>query len=334
MKFTKEAKVGLLGIVTLTIFYLGFNFLKGLDLFSGNDEYYAYYADVQGLQSSNPVTYNGVTVGRVMDIEPEQEANRVRVSFLVSNKIKLTDNTVALLANESLLGSKMVKLIVNDGTTITNDNVELKGGIEGGLIDSATEQLSPTFAKVDSLLITLTGVVKQFDHTGDAMKVLMASATQTSNGVNGIVAKNSKSLAEITANAAILTSNLNLLATDLDQQIKPILSKTSTFTDSLNAMQLGKTVSSLNTSVASLQAILKDINSGEGTLGKLTQDEALYRNLNATAADLDALLLDLKTNPKRYVHFSLFGGKDKKGKKEVKEDKDETLNEPRKEVTN
>lgn len=323
MKFTKEAKVGLLAVVTLTIFYLGFNFLKGLDLFSSNNEYYAYYADVQGLQSSNPVTYNGVTVGRVMDIEPEQDANRVRVTLLVSNNIKLTDNTIALLADESILGSKVVKLIVNEGATIA-DNVELKGELESSLLDSATEQLSPTLAKVDSLLINLNEVVKQFDNTGNAMNVLMASATQTSNSVNGIVAKNSKSLSEITANAAVLTANLNQLTTDLDKQIKPILSKTSTFTDSLNAMQLGKTVTTLNTSVASLQAILSDINRGEGTIGKLTQDEALYKNLNATAADLDALLLDLKTNPKRYVHFSVFGGKDKKkDEKEQEEVKEE-----------
>jgi phospholipid/cholesterol/gamma-HCH transport system substrate-binding protein len=149
----------------------------------------------------------------------------------------------------------------------------------------------------------------------------MASATQTSNGVNGVVARNSKNLSEITANAAVLTSNLNKLTTDLDRQIKPILAKTSTFTDSLNAMQLGKTVNTLNTSVASLQTILRDINNGEGTLGKLTQDDALYRNLNNTASDLDALISDLKANPKRYVHFSVFGGKDRsKDKKEGQEE--------------
>lgn len=315
MKFTKEVKVALLGIVTLSILYLGFNFLKGLDTFSNNNEYYTYYTDVQGLQASNPVTYNGVTVGRVMDIEPEQQANRVRVSLLVSNDIKLTGNTIALLADESILGSKVIKLIVNQGEVIADD-AELKGELESSLITTATEQLSPTLAKVDSLLINLNKVVKQFDNAGNVMKVLMASATQTTNGVNGIVASNSKSLAEITANAAVLTSNLNKLTTDLDQQIKPILSKTSTFTDSLNAMQLGKTVGTLNTSVASLQAILTDINKGEGTLGKLTQDEALYKNLNATAADLDALISDLKANPKRYVHFSVFGGKNKNKKEE------------------
>jgi phospholipid/cholesterol/gamma-HCH transport system substrate-binding protein len=320
MKFSKEAKVGLLGVVTLTIFYLGFNFLKGLDIFSSSDEYYTYYSDVQGLQVSNPVTYNGVTVGRVMKILPQQAESRVMVTMVISKDIELTENTVAVLADVSLLGSKAIKIVIKEGKVVT-DNYELKGELESGLLDSATEQISPTLAKVDSVLINLNEVVKQFSNTGNAMKVLMASATQTSNGVNGVVARNSKNLSEITANAAVLTSNLNKLTTDLDRQIKPILAKTSTFTDSLNAMQLGKTVNTLNTSVASLQTILRDINNGEGTLGKLTQDDALYRNLNNTASDLDALISDLKANPKRYVHFSVFGGKDRsKDKKEGQEE--------------
>ncbi|MFT6204059.1 MAG: phospholipid/cholesterol/gamma-HCH transport system substrate-binding protein [Spirosomataceae bacterium] len=320
MKFSKEAKVGLLGVVTLTIFYLGFNFLKGLDIFSSNDEYYTYYSDVQGLQVSNPVTYNGVTVGRVMKILPQQAENRVMVTMLISKDIELTENTVAVLADISLLGSKAIKIVIREGKIVA-DNYELKGELEDGLLDSATEQISPTLAKVDSVLINLNEVIKQFSNTGNAMKVLMASATQTSNGVNEVVARNSKNLSMITANAAVLTSNLNRLTIDLDKQIKPILAKASTFTDSLNAMQLGRTVNTLNTSVASLQTILRDINNGEGTLGKLTQDEALYRNLNNTASDLDALISDLKANPKRYVHFSVFGGKDRsKDKKEVQEE--------------
>lgn len=320
MKIAKEAKVGLLAIVTLSIFYLGFNFLKGLDMFSRNNEYYAYYADVEGLQASNPVTYNGVNVGRVMEIEPIQKDNIVKVTFVINRKVQLTSKTIALLADADLLGSKVIKLIIKPGDGIT-DQTALTGQIDKGLLVSATEQLSPTLAKVDSLLYNLNNVVKQFDNTGNAMKVLMASATKTTDGVNAVVATNSKSISEVTANAARLTNNLNQLTADLDKQIKPILAKTSTFADSLNAIQLGKTVGNLNTSVASLQAILNDINKGEGTVGKLTQDEALYNNLTATAANLDALLADLKQNPKRYVHFSLFGGKKKEKSTSVAEPK-------------
>lgn len=311
MKFAKEAKVGLLGIITLTILYFGFNFLKGLDVFSTENEYVAYYNDVEGLQASNPVVFNGVTVGRVMLIEPEQDKNRVKVTLAIKRTIKLTDNTIASLADDGLLGGKKIKLLIQAGKELEEDS-EVKTGFEKGLLTSTTEKLDPVLKNADSLIVTLTGIIKQFDQTGAALKALMASANQTTNGVNGILASNSKSLSAVTSNAALLTSNLNTLTNSLDSQIKPILSKTNTFADSLNAIHLGQTVQNLNTSVASLQHILKDINQGKGTLGKITSDDSLYVNLDRTAANLSVLLGDMKQNPKRYVHFSLFGRKEKK----------------------
>lgn len=311
MKFSKEAKVGALAVIAITILYLGFNFLKGLDVFSRANDYTTYYSDVMGLQKSNPVTFNGVTVGRVMDIIPDQEADRVKVVLTINKDIQLTDQTVALLADADLLGSKVIKLAIGKGNLLEGKN-EIKGGVESGLLASTTKKLDPTLQKVDSLLTNLNVVVKQFENTGNSLKVLMASATQTTNGVNGIVAANSKSLQAITQNAATLTANLNALSQNLDSQLKPILSKTNSFADSLSAVQIGQTVQQLNTTVAGLQGVLKDINSGKGTIGKLTQDDSLYVNLDRTAASLNALLSDMKASPKRYVHFSLFGGKKEK----------------------
>lgn len=311
MKFSKEAKVGLLAVITITILYFGFNFLKGSDVFSRVNEYSTYYTDVMGLQKSNPVTFNGVTVGRVMDIVPDQQANRVKVIISVNKSIQLTDQTTALLADADLLGSKVIKLVIGKGNSIDGE-AELKGAVEGGLLATATEKIDPTLQKVDSLLSNLNVVVKQFENTGNSLKVLMASATQTTNGVNGIVANNSKSLEAITKNAAILTANLNTLSQNLDSQLKPILNKTNSFADSLSAVQIGQTVNQLNTTVAGLQGLLKDINTGKGTIGKLTQNDSLYVNLDRTAASLNALFADMKASPKRYVHFSLFGGKKEK----------------------
>ena len=311
MQIAKEVKVGFLGIATLAIFYFGFNFLKGSDLFATEDEFYVYYNDVMGLQASNPITFNGVTVGRVKEIQADQTNNRVKVIISVNKNIELSDKTVALLADADLLGSKVIKLQIPNGTK-KEAETELKGSIEKGMITSVTDKLTPTLQKVDSLLATLNVVVKEFEHSGVALQTLMASATQTTNGVNGIVANNSKSLSAITSNAALLTANLNVLTNSLDAQIKPILAKTNTFADSLNAVQLGKTVNGLNASVASLQGILNEINNGNGTIGQLAQNDSLYVNLENTTASLNALLVDFKASPKRYVHFSLFGKKDKK----------------------
>ena len=307
----KEVKVGLLGIIALAIFYLGFNFLKGLDVFRTENEYFTFYQNAEGLQTSNPVMYNGVTVGRVVLVEPEQDRNRVRVMLAIQRKIKISNKTTAVLADNGLLGGKMIKLLINAGQDLADEGT-IESSIEKGMLGSVTDKLTPTLKNVDSLLTTTTAIIKQFDQTAVALKTLMASATQTTAGVNGIVAANSKNLSAITANAAVLTANLNTLSNNLDAQIKPILQKTSTFTDSLNAMRLGQTVSQLNSSIAGLQGIVKEINQGKGTLGKLAKDDSLYVNLDRTAANIALLMSDLKANPKRYVHFSLFGKKDKK----------------------
>lgn len=308
---SKEIKVGLLGIISLTILYLGFNFLKGLDIFRTENEYLAYYDEVEGLQSSNPVMYHGVTVGRVVSVEPQQEKNRVEVRIAVNRKIKITDKTVAVLADNGLLGGKMIKLNLVAGNELADEG-EMPSVVEKGLMAGTMDKLSPTLANVDSLVLTLNKTIKQFDQTGTALKVLMAGATQTTTGVNGVIASNSKNLNTITGETAALTKNLNVIAANLDSQIKPILQKTNTFADSLNAVKLGATVSELNRSVAGLQGILNDINSGKGTVGKLAKDDSLYVNLDKTASNLSKLLGDMKENPKRYVHFSLFGKKDKK----------------------
>jgi phospholipid/cholesterol/gamma-HCH transport system substrate-binding protein len=307
----KEVKVGLLGIIALAIFYLGFNFLKGLDIFRTENEYYVYYQNADGLQPSNPVMFNGVTIGRVVTVEPEQDQNHVKVMLAIKRQIKVSDKTIAVLADNGLLGGKMIRLLINTGKSLADEGT-LESAVEKGMITSVTDKLTPTLKNVDSLMITTTAIIKQFDQTALALKALMASAAQTTNGVNGIVAANSRNIAAITANAALLTANLNTISNNLDSQIKPILQKTNTFADSLNAMHLGQTVQQLNNSIAGLQGIIKEINQGKGTLGKLAKDDSLYVNLDRTAANIALLMADLKANPKRYVHFSLFGKKEKK----------------------
>ncbi|KPM48185.1 MlaD family protein [Jiulongibacter sediminis] len=314
MKISKEAKVGLLGIISLAVLYIGFNFLKGLDLFSTENEYKVVFNDVNGLQVSNAVTYKGVTVGRVMSMETDQENDQIDVTLAVKKKIKITDQSIALLADDGLIGGKLIKLDIKPGNELKQGE-EIIGEIELGLADAAIQEITPALSHVDSLVVNLNEVVKQFDQTGTALKALMASANQTTNGVNAVLAKNQASLAKITTNAAMLTDNLNTLTVSLDSQMAPIMTQTGEFTQNLSTLELEKTVNNLNSTIAGLQQVLADVNSGQGTLGKLTSDEALYGNLENTAASLDALLSDMKTNPRRYVHFSLFGGKDKTEKK-------------------
>ncbi len=311
MTFKKEIKVGLLGLVALIIFYIGFNFLKGLDLFSTVVEYQVQYKDVQGLEISNPVTYNGVNIGRVIKMTPNYEKNVVDVTLAINKKLRVSEGTIAILGDNGLIGGKLIKLKLGNGNKL-KDGSFLESSLETGLMQNVQDKLSPTLEHVDSLLITVTSIVKEFSSTGDALKALMANATQTTIGVNGVIANNASNLEKITSNAALLTENLNTFSKSLDQQIKPLLSKTGTFADSLNKLQLGKTISNLNATIKGLEGIVREINAGKGTIGKLAGDDSLYTNLDRTAASLNLLLSDMKVNPKRYVHFSLFGKKEKK----------------------
>jgi phospholipid/cholesterol/gamma-HCH transport system substrate-binding protein len=313
MNFKREAKVGLLGLIGIVILYFGFSYLKGSDLFSTTQTYKVYYKDVLGLEVSNPITYSGVVVGRVLGMKPDYDKDRVEVTLAIKKEVKLTNNTSVLLADDGLIGGKLLKLKIQPGDN-AKDGQEFKGEIESGLMQMMQSKLDPTLKNVDSLTVTLTKVVGEFAQTGQALKVLLASATTSTVGVNGIIANNSKNLSAITGNAAVLTQNLNTLTKSLDAQLKPILEKTGTFTDSLSQVKLGSTVNSLNATIKDLQGVVNGINEGKGTLGKLAGNDSLYVNLDKTAASLNMLLSDMKSNPRRYVHFSLFGGKDKSKK--------------------
>lgn len=313
MNFKREAKVGLLGLIGIVILYFGFSYLKGSDLFSTTQTYKVYYKDVLGLEVSNPITYSGVVVGRVLGMKPDYEKDRVEVTMAIKKEVKLTNNTSVMLADDGLIGGKLLKLKIQPGE-IAKSGQEFKGEIESGLMQMMQSKLDPTLKNVDSLTITLTKVVGEFAQTGQALKVLLASATTSTAGVNGIIANNSKNLSAITGNAVVLTQNLNTLTKSLDAQLKPILEKTGTFTDSLSQVKLGSTVNSLNATIKDLQGVVNGINEGKGTLGKLAGNDSLYVNLDKTAASLNMLLSDMKSNPRRYVHFSLFGGKDKSKK--------------------
>lgn len=310
MAMVREVKVGLLGILGIVILYFGFTYLKGSEIFSTSNTYKATFKDVLGLEVSNPVTFNGVNVGRVTNLYPQFDKSEVIVELTIDEDVKLTDNSFAILADDGLIGGKLIKLKIAPGKLLEEDG-NLKSMLEVGLVDVMQQKIDPTLKNVDSLTRTLTRIINEFDHTGQALKILLASATQSSNGVNTLVANNSKNIGLVTANAATLTKNLNALALNLDEQIKPILTKTGSFSDSLSALQLGTTINNLNGTVKNLQTMLNQVNAGKGTLGKLAGDDSLYTNLDRTAASLNLLLSDMKVNPKRYVHFSLFGKKDK-----------------------
>ncbi|WP_461100566.1 MlaD family protein [Spirosoma koreense] len=308
MKMSQEIKVGLLAVISLMMFYFGFRFLKGADFFSSSNKYQVIYDNIDGLTASNPVRINGLSVGRVRSIEILQDQNnKLLVTLEVNKDIRVTQGAKAFLADDGLLGGKMIQLNMNPRNPILEDGGMLVSAKESGLSALIREKTLPVLNNVDSLTYQLNKVVSQFDQTGVILNKTLSSA-------NGVVGTLGLTVSENRAALQATLANVNRLASSLvetEKQLKPILAKADTFADSLQGLQLKQTLASVNKTVDNLQTILAGINKGQGSLGKLTSDEALYSNVNKTASSLEKLLTDLRENPKRYVHFSLFGRKDK-----------------------
>ena len=300
---SKEFKVGLLAVVAGSILYIGFNFLKGIDLFSNTNKYYAYYSNIDGLAVSNPVTFNGVNVGRVSDINIiQQQNNIVEVELDIQERLVIGASTKAELTTD-LLGSKSVVLKVETDDAPLEPGGTVEGIIEQGLMETilgSTDPLKSTIANVNEVL-------KGFSNSRIKLDSMLTNLSETSQNVNDIIGDNRRNLLKITNDLAELTAILN----DEQDGLKPLLANVNTITDSLKVLELSRTVDNLNKTINTLNGTIDKISNGDGSLAKLINDDSLYNNLNHTAEDLDKLLVDLRENPKRYVNFSVFGKKDK-----------------------
>lgn len=305
MKVSKEFKVGLLAVVSITILYLGFNFLKGIDFFSATKQYYAVYEKIDGLNISNNVILNGLSVGRVADIKIlPSSGNKIIVELDVNSDIDLYPSTVALLTDEGLLGSKIVELLISDTPveTMLEDGDTLKTELDEGLVASIQEKAAPI---TDELEITLARINNLLAKNTESVTRTMNNLEQTSATINTTVQQNQSELNQLMKNFNEAAKQLAFVMQDLP----PVVNKMNQFADSLNDMQLAATAQRLQATVTNLNQTLEKINQGEGSLGKLVNDDSLYLNLNQAAQNLDKLMIDVRERPGRYVNFSVFGSK-------------------------
>jgi phospholipid/cholesterol/gamma-HCH transport system substrate-binding protein len=249
---------------------------------------------------------NGLSVGMVSKIEIMNDAERkLKVVFDVDNHITVGDSAVAIIASNGLLGGKSIVLNPGNFGKPVKPNSQIAGEVEKDVTEKLTEKLSPI---IENLNITIGNLNKLTnDENLLIVKSILKNIDNTIKGVNAMLDRNTPVMNSTLDNIKTISASL------IEQQKKldVLLSKANVFTDSLNKMQLAAAVNNTNKSVIELHTMLQTINKGDGTMGKLVKDDSLYTNLNKVAADLDKLLVDLRQRPKRYVHFSLFGKKDK-----------------------
>ena len=298
---SKEFKVGLIALVTGVLLYYGFNFLKGIDFFSPTHKYYAVYDNVDGLNKSNPVIINGLTVGRVSRIRLLQnQGNLILVELDIDETITLGDSTVASLMNTDFLGSKGIVLTVGPLNNPIQPGDTLTSYVDKGLneilasAEPVASNLNTTITRVNEILIGLKG-------SGEKINATIEEVRKTTVSVNEIISENQAELAVIMTRTAILIQTLN---SKLDK-IDPILVKTGGVLDSLSNLEINQTLASIRGAVDNLNVTINEIKSEEGTLGKLISDDSLYNNINQTMTDLDKLILHMDQYPKHF--FSPLG---------------------------
>ena len=318
MKINNETKIGVMAVMGIVLLALGFNFLKGKNLFKKENHIYAVYQDIQSLQKSNPVLINGLQVGSVANFEAGPDMKRIIVTINLTRNVDIPDNSIALI-NPPLLGSASMEIQLGSSTKYLKNNDTVITILSGGAFDQALKVINPVLYEVknsvkslDSVLHVVTGV---FDPA-------------TKNNIKGIVANLNTTTASFALSAASLEKILNVengaLASSLNnvknftanlnsnnERFDSILENTKIASAKFAAIDLKKTLDTLNTAVENFKKGSEKINSKDGSLGLLLNDTKLYDNLQSTANKLNILLDDLRVHPKRYLNVSVFGKKDK-----------------------
>lgn len=313
MNISKEFKVGLLAIISITILYFGFNFLKGIDLFKKTETYYALYDNIDGLTMSNPVIINGLSVGRVSNIQILQKKNnQILVEMSINGRIELGGGTVARLINTDFLGSKAIELIINEpGQGKYVDGDTLNSSIDEGISEFLKQNAGPVADNIGTTITRINAILESFQGNSEKINNTLANIEGITRNMNNSMPAMEQKISLLMDSLTKTSAQLN--ATMLD--LKPILGNAAQLTDSLKNLELSQTLDKTQLMLDNLNVTLASLNSGEGTMGKLMHDDSLYVYLSNTARDLDLLFVDLQANPGRYVQFSMFGKKDKSEKK-------------------
>lgn len=312
MKISNETKVGILAAFAIAIFIIGYNFLKGNDVFTSENDYYAVYDKVDGLTVSKPVLVNGFQIGRVsaLTLQPN---GQILAEFKIDPKYEIPKSTIAKLESTDLLGSKAVVFDLGTSKTYAASGDTLNANVQANILDQmepVQKKAQVVIARLDSILQSLNSILnpnfqRNVESSFNSIASTLRSLESTSKTVDGMVSIQSRRIDNILANAESISSNLK----NNNQQITSILTNFNQLSDGLAKSNFKQTLENADKAVNNLQLTINKINSGKGSVGMLLNDEQLYNNLNNASKNLDNLMIDLKANPKRYVSFSVFGGR-------------------------
>lgn len=292
----------------ILLLYLGINFIKSQNLFSRDNTFYATYDNAAGVESSSPVVIKGFRVGTVESVRYDIKSEQVIVEFSVSDTYPVPANSEAKITSASLMGGKVIDLKLGDSPTMMNDGDTIRSLIEPGLMEAVSGEYDKLKAQASTLIEQLSKALFSINAVLSEQNVANLSGTLANlNSATGSIDRMVKT------DVSQVLANLNELSVTLKAagpQITNIVNNVSTMSDSAK-LSLPELLTNGNRAIVQLEAAIASLNAGEGSAGKLLHDEELYGNLLKASGNLTLLLEDFKANPKRYIHFSVFGGNTK-----------------------
>lgn len=329
MKIRAEIKVGLIILISIALLYFGLNYLKGSDIFANSSYYYAIYDRVDGLGNDNAVMLNGYKVGRVSSLEllPE-EGNKILVRLeILQEGLKVPLNSDAVIINSDLLGTKAVRLEFAEDSVMHSYGDTLHSSIEKEIQKVVEEKLAPIQEQIEKLveetrqvINTVEVAIGTVNETVDKAGTAIGTIDRAVYDIDTAFVGTTDDLRKVSVRINAIAANIQ----DNSEKINEVFDNLATISDSLTRVQYASAISNASNALAQIDSLITKVNNGEGSLGLLLNDEELYRNLEQAALEIDKLTEDMRVNPKRYVHFSVFGKnekpEDKPKKKQRKED--------------
>ena len=294
MKLSYEIKTAILVLSGIVLFIIGFSYLKSNDVFVSDRVFYAVYDDVEGVSNGTPVTISGFNVGSVQDIKFYKNTSKLLLKFRVENDFIFSNNSVAQIYETGLIGGKALSVIPKYGEELAKNGDTLKSSIAPGLTELVNDKLSPLQEKIESMVVSADSVLLSLNSVlnNEAKLEIQSSITNFSSTV-----------ADLKSSASTLDDMLNTNK----NQINNIISNVNETSNELSNLSI--VVDNLTQSSNSIEKIVNEISNGDGSLNKLIFEDDLINSLDAASKNINLLIKDLRLNPKRYVHFSLFGKK-------------------------
>ncbi len=303
MKLSYEIKTGVLVLTGIILFIIGFSYLKSNDVFIKDRVFYAVYEDVEGVSKGTPVTISGFNVGSVQDIKFFNNSSKLLLKFRVENDFNFSNQSTAQIYETGLIGGKALAVIPKYGNEIAKSGDTLNSSIAPGLTELVNDKLSPLQEKIESMVVSADSVLISLNSVLN---------TQAKDQIQSTITNFSSTVTDLKNSAGTLDEMISMNKNKINNIITNVNKSSNELSDLSNSFSdLTVIIENLSESSNSIENIVNEISSGNGSLGNLIYDDNLIKSLNAASSNINLLIEDLRLNPKRYVHFSLFGKKNK-----------------------